>query len=188
MIKYVLDTGLKLERNGAWIDLATAEDYYFNNYLGKVSLGIRMDLPNYIEALIIPRSSTFGKYALMLGNSIGLIDPPMTDNLINKGNELTGYCGQGDVWKAPLYCLGLVVPEDVSITPLFKPSIDANLILSKEGYVIGLKKNTRIVQFRLQPTMDAPWWVWMKWIFGKLRFKKVDLLTKKNRDGFGTSG
>ena len=188
MIKYVLDIGLKLERNGAWIDLATAADFYFANHLGKVSLGIRMDLPRYIEAIMIARSSLFGKYGLMLGNAIGLIDPPMEDNIITKGNELLGYCGQGDVWKAPLHYLGFELPEGIRATPILSNSIDENLIFSKEGYIIGLKKGTRIVQFRLQPTMDAPWWVWMKWIFGKLKFKRVDILIKKNRNGFGTSG
>lgn len=52
-----------------------------------------------------------------------------------------------------------------------------------------ISKNERIVQFRIQPSQFAPWWVKLKWFFtSKIVFKKVEYLENPNRGGWGSSG
>ena len=73
---------------GDWIDLRAAEDY--NLKLGEyklLKLGVAMELPKGFEALVIPRSSTFKNYGVLLANSVGMIDG--------------SYNGDNDEWKFP---------------------------------------------------------------------------------------
>ena len=102
--------GCKFEyiNKGEWIDLRNAEDvcftapqaesrkkivvdgkqiYYRNVYFDTcvIPLGIAMELPKGFEAVILPRSSTFNNYAVILSNSEGVID--------------SSYCGDNDEWK-----------------------------------------------------------------------------------------
>lgn len=47
----------------------------------------------------------------------------------------------------------------------------------------------RICQFEIRPTMIAPWWVKLKWLFdNKIEFIEVNDLKSNNRGGFGTTG
>jgi dUTP pyrophosphatase len=47
----------------------------------------------------------------------------------------------------------------------------------------------RICQFEIRPTMTAPWYVKLKWIFdNKINFIEVNNLKSPNRGGFGSSG
>ena len=47
----------------------------------------------------------------------------------------------------------------------------------------------RICQFEIRPTMKAPWYIKLKWLFdNKIKFIEVDNLKSKNRGGFGSSG
>ena len=55
----------------------------------QIPLGVAMQLPEGYEALVIPRSSTYKKYGILLANSIGLID--------------NSYCGPDDEWSFPAY-------------------------------------------------------------------------------------
>lgn len=97
---------------GDWIDLSTAEEYTFKcphakmlhkhkegedkrterfrdvvfTYT-KIELGVAIKLPKGFEAVVIPRSSTFGKWGIIQSNSEGLID--------------CTYCGSDDTWKFP---------------------------------------------------------------------------------------
>jgi len=50
-----------------------------------IPLGIAMNLPKYFEANILPRSSTFHNFGIILANSMGVID--------------SSYCGNEDEWK-----------------------------------------------------------------------------------------
>lgn len=59
-------------------------DIVFDNKT--LSLGIAMELPKGFEAQVLPRSSTFRKYGLILTNSEGIID--------------YSYRGNNDVWGA----------------------------------------------------------------------------------------
>ena len=54
-----------------------------------VYLGIAVDIGKGYEALLLPRSSTFTKKGLLLGNSMGLVDDT--------------YCGDEDEWKGVFY-------------------------------------------------------------------------------------
>ena len=102
--------GCKFEyiSKGEWIDLRSAKDdyfispqaesrkkivvdgkqvYYRNVYFDTtvIPLGIAMELPKGFEAVILPRSSTFNNYSVILSNSEGVID--------------SSYCGDNDEWK-----------------------------------------------------------------------------------------
>lgn len=73
---------------GDWIDLRAAETVYMDAGDFKViSLGISMKLPEGYEAHVLPRSSTFKKWGIIMTNSMGVIDE--------------SYCGNNDVWGFP---------------------------------------------------------------------------------------
>lgn len=114
---------------GDWIDLCTAEEYslkcphakmlhknknkgneepkversrdvVFNYNL--LSLGIAIELPKGYEALVLPRSSTFKKYGVLLANSEGVID--------------NSYCGNNDIWRFPaLPTRNVTIPQGTPI-------------------------------------------------------------------------
>jgi dUTP pyrophosphatase len=98
----------KLIRQGDWIDLYTAQDITikgptsgvrirkmvngvttstrpvtFNNTL--IPLNVAMKLPDGCEAYLLPRSSTFNKFGIILANMQGIID--------------NTYQGDNDEWK-----------------------------------------------------------------------------------------
>lgn len=73
---------------GDWIDLRAAETVYMDAGDFKViSLGISMKLPEGYEAHVLPRSSTFKKWGIIMTNSMGVIDE--------------SYCGNNDIWGFP---------------------------------------------------------------------------------------
>ena len=75
---------------GNWIDLRAAEDVTMKAGESKlISLGISMKLPNGYEAVMLPRSSTFPKYGILMANSQGVID--------------NNYSGNVDIWKFSAY-------------------------------------------------------------------------------------
>lgn len=84
-------------KKGDWIDLTTAEDIVLEGPTAGVryrkmvkgvttttrpvtlhnqliKLGVSMQLPDGCEAYILPRSSTFNKWGIILANSMGIID------------------------------------------------------------------------------------------------------------------
>lgn len=80
------------EQHGEWVDLFTAEDVYMKKGDFKViSLGVSMELPEGYYAEIVPRSSTFGRYRVIMTNSVGIID--------------SDYCGDNDIWGFPAYAV-----------------------------------------------------------------------------------
>lgn len=88
-IKYLTDVE-KIEtiKIGNWIDLRAAETVgMFAGESRLIPLGVAMELPEGYEAIIAPRSSTYGNYGVIQTNSIGLID--------------SSYCGDGDQWYFP---------------------------------------------------------------------------------------
>jgi dUTP pyrophosphatase len=73
---------------GDWIDLRSAERVDLDaGQFRIISLGISMKLPEGYEAHVVPRSSTFKKWGILMTNGVGIIDE--------------SYCGDGDVWKFP---------------------------------------------------------------------------------------
>lgn len=78
------------ERHGAMFDLAASEDVKLREGEVKViPLGIRMKLPEGYFGLVVPRSSTFLKYGILMANSVGIIE--------------SDYCGDSDVWGFVAY-------------------------------------------------------------------------------------
>lgn len=76
---------------GDWIDLRAAETVIMA--VGEyrlISLGVSMQLPEGYYAEVVPRSSTFKNYGIIMTNGIGIID--------------SSYCADDDVWHFPAYC------------------------------------------------------------------------------------
>ena len=76
-------------------------------------------------------------------------------------NNSDGYSGNNDVWKF-------------------------NAIALKNTQI---NEGDRICQFEIRPTMNAPWYIKIKWIFdNKLDIIETSELKSKNRGGFGSTG
>ena len=60
---------------GEWIDLRAASDIWAQPMeFVKIPLGVAMQLPAGFEAIMVPRSSTFENYGIIMINSVGVID------------------------------------------------------------------------------------------------------------------
>ena len=90
-IKYFSDEIEKLryiDGKSDWIDLRASEDVVLKKGEFKlIPLGIAMKLPEGYEAHVVPRSSTFKNFGVIMTNSVGIID--------------NSYCGDGDMWHFP---------------------------------------------------------------------------------------
>lgn len=74
--------------HGEWIDLYTAEDVYLKQFEFKIiSLGVSMKMPEGYYAHIVPRSSAFKNFGVLMTNSMGVIE--------------NDYSGDGDIWGFP---------------------------------------------------------------------------------------
>lgn len=75
---------------GDWVDLRVAKSFSIQKgESGILPFGVAMELPEGYEALVLPRSSTFKKYGLIMTNSAGVIDEC--------------YNGDADWWGFPFY-------------------------------------------------------------------------------------
>lgn len=130
---------LKMIEQGDWIDLYTDEDVSIcKGEFTIISLGVAMKLPEGTEAHVVPRSSTFKKWGVILANQFGVID--------------NSYSGNEDYWQAPLYATrDIFIPE-----------------------------HTRLLQFRLMPTMKS--------MYPDLKLTEVEKLEGPNRGGIGSTG
>ena len=73
---------------GEWIDLCTAEDVSMSaGEYRLISLGISMEIPQGYYAEVVPRSSTYKRWGIILANSMGIIE--------------NTYCGDDDIWHFP---------------------------------------------------------------------------------------
>ena len=93
-VKYFRDdlTRLKIDSKGDMIDLYAAEDVTINEMdEALIPLGVAMELPIGYRANLLPRSSTFKKWGIIVTNSMGVIDHT--------------YCGDNDEWKLAVFCL-----------------------------------------------------------------------------------
>lgn len=111
---------------GDWIDLVTAEDVVLKGPYSKtlrkktkdgevierfrdvvfsytlIPLGVAMEVPKGFEAILSPRSSTFGKWGVLQTNSFGVID--------------NSYKGDGDEWKLPVMATrAITIPKGTRI-------------------------------------------------------------------------
>lgn len=92
-VKYLRDVQkIKRISVGDWIDLRAAETVEMKaGEFKMIPLGVAMELPKGYEALVIPRSSTFKRYGIILANSIGIIDE--------------SYKGDDDEWNFLAYAM-----------------------------------------------------------------------------------
>ena len=92
-IKYLRDVQkIKKISVGDWIDLRAAETVEMKaGEFKMIPLGVAMELPKGYEALVVPRSSTFKRYGIILANSIGIIDE--------------SYKGDDDEWNFLAYAM-----------------------------------------------------------------------------------
>ena len=75
-----------------WIDLRASEDVEFKKGEFKlIPLGVAMELPNGYEAHVVPRSSTYKNFGVIMTNSVGIIDG--------------SYCGDNDMWHFPVIAM-----------------------------------------------------------------------------------
>lgn len=81
----------RMEVNGEEIDFTKELGEYEKGDIVKVHFGFAMELPRHKEAMVLPRSSLFKKYGLLLVNSEGVIDE--------------SYCGDKDEWFGIFYAL-----------------------------------------------------------------------------------
>ena len=91
-VKYLDNNMPRLEhiKGGDWIDLSCVEDIDMKQGEFKlIHLGVIIGLPNGYEGLLLPRSSTFKKYGIILANSMGVID--------------NSYRGPEDEWMMAAY-------------------------------------------------------------------------------------
>ncbi len=91
-VKYFVDDIDTIEKinNGDWIDLRSAMTIKLHKGEYKViPLGVGMILPEGYEAHIVPRSSAFKNYGILMTNSVGIID--------------NSYNGENDMWRFPVY-------------------------------------------------------------------------------------
>lgn len=88
---------------GDWVDLRLAETVTLKKgEYQLLSLGVSIKLPKGYEALVVPRSSTFKNYGIIMANSIGIIDET--------------YCGNNDIWRFPaLATKDITIPADTRI-------------------------------------------------------------------------
>jgi len=83
---------LKKDPLGDFIDLRSAENVELSVGEYKlISLGISVQLPKGYHAEIVPRSSTYKNFGIIMSNSIGIIDE--------------SYCGDDDIWHFPAIAL-----------------------------------------------------------------------------------
>lgn len=149
------DKKLQFIEKGDWIDVYANEDVFIPvGEMRLVPLGFAAQLPDGYEAILAPRSSTFKTWGVIQTNSIGVIDE--------------SYCGDGDQWMIPFYCLNPI--EQLSIdTEFSKPFI------IKGSYI---RKGDKIAQFRIQEKMPR----------SLITLTEVDVLGNEDRDGFGHTG
>lgn len=94
-IKYLSDEIERLDYiagKSDWIDLRAAKEVELKQgEFGLIPLGVAMELPKGYEAHIVPRSSTFKNFGVIMTNHMGVIDET--------------YCGENDQWFFPAYAL-----------------------------------------------------------------------------------
>ena len=81
-----------IKRHGSWIDVKSAVNITYPAGISfLIPLGFSCKLPDGHEAYLLPRSSTFKRYGIIMTNSLGVID--------------SAYSGDEDEWKFPAYSL-----------------------------------------------------------------------------------
>ena len=94
-------------------------------------------------------------------NKFGIIQANHYGVIDGPDDVSSGYSGNNDIWKFPAIAF-------------------TNTAIST---------GDRICQFEIRPTMIAPWYVKLKWLFSpKIEFIEVDDLMTTDRGGLGSTG
>lgn len=90
-VKYLEDIlPIEVKDGSDWIDLRCAvKTELIAGQYKQIPLGVAIQLPAGYEAHVVPRSSTFKKYGVLLANGVGIIDG--------------SYCGDNDQWHFLAY-------------------------------------------------------------------------------------
>lgn len=175
-------TKLKKISKGNWIDVYSREDIFVP--MGEqrlIPLGFALELPEWWEGHLAPRSSTFKTWGVIQTNSIGVVDD--------------SYIGDNDEWMMPVYCLkgrdyeyeyeGLTKYLDNNIDTWIQSELpNGNLIhtntktrvVKNNRLGTWIHKGDKIGQFRIMETMP------------ELVFEEVESFGNSDRGGFGTTG
>lgn len=94
---------LKQAHEREWFDLRVAEDIHMKaGEYKRIPLGVAVKLPDNCEAWVVPRSSTYEKWGILMANSIGIIDHK--------------YCGENDMWQFPAIATrDITIPKNTRI-------------------------------------------------------------------------
>lgn len=90
-------------KKGNFFDIYSAEQVILKaGEFALINTGISVECPKGYWMQLVPRSSTFSKYGVIQTNSFGVID--------------TGYCGDNDIIKMPVFAVrDTVIPENERI-------------------------------------------------------------------------
>ena len=121
------DFTYEIEKHGNFYDLAAAEtmkleaDKYY-----MIPLGISVYLPDNYYAILLPRSSSFKKYGIMVANSMGIID--------------TGYRSLEDQWYLAVYATRDAIIEANERIAQFSIFKETKFIVHEEEYWEATKR------------------------------------------------
>lgn len=135
-IKLIGENCFPVKNNGNWYDCQSREMTIIRhgkeietatngiitvmpNDILMVKLGFAADMGKGYEAQVKPRSSTFKKYGILQGNSVGLIDD--------------SYKGDGDEWSVYFHCTKMTrVPVNSRLVQMTieksRPDIDFDVV------------------------------------------------------------
>lgn len=162
-IKY-FDNAKELQKiaKGNWIDVYANKDIFIP--VGKsamIPLGFALELPEGWEGHLLPRSSTFKVWGIIMTNGKGIVDDT--------------FKGDNDQWHMPVYCLEprnyMTMAGDILTVEGAKQS---NMLGLRAGTYI--KKGDKIGQFRIMEVMPD------------IEFEKVESFGNLDRGGFGSTG
>lgn len=127
-IRYIDSPALEQNKKGGCIDLYNANEITLKKgEWGFIHLGVSMKLPDGYDALLLPRSSTFKRYGILLTNGTGYID-----NIFN---------GQDDEWLAcVLATRDITIPKGVRCFQFRLLEQQANITFEKTD---NLNSNNR---------------------------------------------
>jgi dUTP pyrophosphatase len=149
----------KIETHGCWIDLKSAENVRLGSY-GESKL-ISLGVSMRLPKYF--QANIVPRSSTF--NRYGLIQGNHYGVIDGPSDKSDGYSGNDDIWK---------------FNGVYLPNTDR---------VKFIEIGDRICQFEIKPSMFAPWWVKLKWLFmTDIIFVEVDDLKSKNRGGFGSTG
>lgn len=125
---------LEAIEQGNWIDVYANETVFIPEGCNRrIRLGFAMELPKGYEGHLLPRSSTYDKWGIILANHMGVID--------------TSYCGDNDEWMFNAICTKPLVEE------AFKANIDG---VEHTIFVRGslIHKGDKIGQIRIVKSQE----------------------------------